>query len=150
VTNFKVALALVVAAVLLVFALAAAPFDGVITGLYVAGVIMSGAFVLTWFPMALRALLHHQRDVSFVRILDYAGLQLVVFLAFILILRTVFTYGISDPQDNVAIVSRVLLPLMLDVIIGLRLWKWILRIWEARHEGGPSDVLPGHDTATGE
>lgn len=142
-TNRKLASVIVVLVAVAAIFLPLLPFKTVLIAAYAVGALMSGAFVFTWFPLALRALRHHRRDVSLLRIIDYAGLQLVVFLAFLLILRTLLVYGVAPPQDGLAAVSRVLLPFMLDVIIALRLWKWGVRLWESRHQyGGPSDVLP--------
>lgn len=123
------------------------PFVWTLVSLYVVGAILSGLFVLTWFPLALRALMTRERDVSLVRIVDYAGLQLIVFLAFMLILRGFGLHGVTPPPENdsLAVVSRFLLPAMLDVIIALRLWRWGHRLWEARQEGGISEILPEGD-----
>jgi hypothetical protein len=137
---------LIIFAVLLMLLLAplrVLPFAPVLLGFYVLGVLMSGAFVLTWFPLAFRALAHHRRDVSLMRIVDYAGLQLLIFLAFLLIIRNFVVFGIPEPQDELAGFSRVFLPVALDIIIGLRLYKWARQLWTHRHGGGDPQLLSG-------
>lgn len=101
------------------------PFNVSVVTFYVLGVLMSGAFVFTWFPLAFRALVRDRQEVSLLRIVDYAGLQLIIFLAFLLILRNFAVYGIPPAPDDLAAFARVFLPLSLDLIIGLRLFTWI-------------------------
>jgi predicted permease len=112
-------------------------FEAVVVALYAAGVLMSLAFVVTWYPLAFQALRHRRKDVSFIRIVDYAGLHLFVALAFALILRTFFLYGLTPPQDAVAGFSRLLLPLGIDILVGLRLYKWGQKLWDHRHGATP-------------
>lgn len=119
------------------------PFGPVVFALYALGIVMSGLFVLTWFPLAFRALGHHRKDVSLLRITDYAGLHLIIFFAFALILRNLIVFGVPEPQDQLAGFARVFLPVGLDTIIGLRLYKWLRQLWRFRRGGGDPDMLSG-------
>lgn len=116
------------------------PATWVIVGLYVAGLLGALAFCVTWYPLAFRALAHHDKDVSLIRIFDYAGIQLAILLSFALILRNFAVYGIAVPQDDLSVVGRLMLPLTVDGIIFLRLFKWGRQLWRSRHGSRPDPL----------
>ena len=119
------------------------PYELAVIVLYALGALMSLAFVLTWFPLAFRALAKSHKDVSLVRILDYAGLHLFVALSFSLVLRTLVLYGISAPPDTVAAFGRLFLPLGIDILVGIRLFRWSRKLWEYRHGADEEQILSG-------
>lgn len=118
-------------------------FYVVIWGLWILAAVMSGAFVLTWFPLAFRALAAKRSEVSLLRIADYAGLQLFVLLAALLTLRTMSLYGIVPPRDELSVFGRVFLPLGIDILVGLRLGRWVRHLWKYRRGGGDPALLSG-------
>lgn len=121
------------------------PATWIIIGLYVVGLIGALVFCFTWYPLAFRALAHHEKDVSLVRIFDYAGFQLAILLSYSLLLRNFAVYGIAAPQDDLSVVGRLMLPLTVDAIIFLRLFKWGRQLWRTRHDGRPDPLRNVHE-----
>ena len=119
------------------------PFDLIIIALYIIGVVASGAFVVSWTPLAVKALAQGRQGVSLLRILDFAGLQFAVLLSFLLILRTAHLYGIQAPADGLSAVGRLALPLMIDILVCLRLARWMRQLWIHRESrpNTPPDPL---------
>lgn len=116
-------------------------FDDFIVALYVVGFLAAGLFCFTWFPLAVHARYRRGREVSWVRIVDYAGLQLVIFLTFGLILRNAWVFGILPPRDTLGAIARILLPLLLDALVLIRLGKWVMILRRHRHQKILADPL---------
>lgn len=128
---------------LLVWAVYLLPFRAILLSLYLVGFAGALLFCLTWYPLAFRALYHHADNVSVARIFDYAGVQAAIVLAYGFILRNFATSGIQPLEDPLSLVGRVLLPLTVDAIIFLRLYKWGRQLWIHRAVPGPPDPLRG-------
>jgi hypothetical protein len=119
-------------------------FDATIIGLYVLGFSMAAAFLGTWLPLALRALVKRRAHVTALEVADYAGLHLIVLLAFALILRNLYVYGVIPvpPDDHLAVAGRLVLPIGLNLFVGLRLALWIRHLWRS---GRDIETLPPKD-----
>lgn len=120
----------VLLSVVVLVILATLSFQTIIISLYVVGVVSAAIFCFTWYPLAFRALRHHRREVSLVRIIDYAGVQLAILLAFGLVLRNILVYGVNPAPDALSAAGRLLLPITIDFVLLLRLGKWSRRLWE--------------------
>lgn len=118
-------------------------FDTLVIVLWAICALMAGGFVITWFPLAFRALAARRQDVSLLRIIDYAGLQLFVFLASVLTLRTMLTYGVVPARDEISVFTRIFLPAGISVLVALRLFRWGRHLWRYRRGGGDSALLAG-------
>jgi hypothetical protein len=119
-------------------------FDATIIGVYVLGAVMSAAFLFTWLPLALRALVKRRAHITALDVADYAGLHLIVLLAFALILRNIYVYGVTPlpSEDHLAIAARLALPIGLNLFVGLRLFVWIRHLWRS---GQDIDTIPPKD-----
>ena len=76
-------------------------------------------------------------------------LVLFVVLSFLLIIRSYAEYGLAPPQDPVAAFARIFLPLGIDVLVGLRLYKWIRKLWDRSSAAGDSSVAGDSEVLDG-
>lgn len=122
-------------------------FERFIIGMYAATCLLTGLFCLTWFPLALRARWRGAKDVSTLAIIDYAGVQVGVFIATAIFTRSFFVYGVTPPRDDVAAVGRVLLALILFSLGFIRLVRWTRALWRSRQANANPDPFEavGHD-----
>lgn len=102
--------------------------------LYGIGILLSGAFVVTWFPLAFKAWLRLGGNVAIHRIMDHSGLQLCVLLAFSMVLHDITQSGIESPPGPWAALGRVILISGIDLIVAIRAARWFRLVWVHRDD----------------
>jgi hypothetical protein len=121
-------------------------FEGTLIFLYALGFVLAGLFVITWTPLAVHAWwTKRSPEVSWLRILDYAGLTVIVFLTFGLLVRNFMINGVAPPGDILSSAGRLGLPSALTFLVALRLFKWLRTL--RRHRPPPPHANPLGQTA---
>lgn len=102
--------------------------------LYGIGILLSGAFVVTWFPLAFKAWWRLGGSVAIHRIMDHSGLQLCVLLAFSMVLHDITNSGIESPSGPWAVLGRIILISGIDLIVAIRAARWFHLLWVHRKD----------------
>lgn len=124
-----------------VVALVAAGFSATLITLYTLGWLMSGFFIWSWVPLAFRARALGRRGVSLVRIVDYAGVNVAVFVVFTVLILNFFRLGVPPSPDHLSAGARIAIPAVFDLLVLIRLTSWVRALWQARRGQGHVDPL---------
>lgn len=117
-------------------------FAATLMSLYALGWFMAGCFIWSWVPLAFRARALGRRGVSLVRILDYAGVNVAVFVIFALLLYNFHRFGVPpSPKDHLYAGARIAIPVVFDVLVLIRLTSWVRALRQARQGRGTPDPL---------
>lgn len=111
------------------------------------GLVASGFFVLTWTPLAIKAKHFGRMPYSAIELIDFAGLQVGIFILYILAVYNLSMHGVQAAPDGSVKASRIMTTLLFNLIAYLRVWRWVKEL-KRRRNGEPAKLAPPRDASS--